>query len=153
MAEYGLTTLGIELWVAESANGEKVTTGSAYSRLTRINSIGEVSLTANNIDVSAIEDYISHYKAGRSDVSDTFAVGYLPTDETNAEWTAILNKKVCFLIKIPNLTTQGFIIAQVPAKLPMPAIESNSAFTSTINCTVNDFIGFDTAVSNLGGTT
>ena len=146
MADYGLSTLGITFWAAESATGAKVTTASSYSQLTRINSIGEMTLEANSIDASALEDYVTHYVAGRADVSDTFPITINLTNETEAEWAALLGKKVCFLTKIPGLTKQIFIIATVPAKLPAPALDQNGLLTVTINCTTNDFIGIDTAV-------
>lgn len=146
MADYGLSTLGITLWAAESATGAKVTTASSYSQLTRINSIGEMTLEANSIDASALEDYVTHYVAGRADVSDTFPITINLTNETEAEWAALLGKKVCFLTKIPGLTKQNFVIATVPSKLPAPALDQNGLLTVTINCTTNDFIGIDTAV-------
>ena len=146
MADYGLSTLGITLWAAESATGAKITTASSYSQLTRINSIGEMTLEANSIDASALEDYVTHYVAGRADVSDTFPITINLTNETEAEWAALLGKKVCFLTKIPGLTKQIFVIATVPSKLPAPALDQNGLLTVTINCTTNDFIGIDTAV-------
>lgn len=147
MADYGLSTLGITLWAAESATGAKVTTASAYSQLTRINSIGELALEANSIDASALEDYVTHYVAGRADVSDTYPITINLTNETAAEWEALLGKKVCFLTSVPGLTKQIFVIATVPAKLPAPALDQNGLLTVTINCTTNDFIGMDTAVA------
>ena len=147
MADYGLSTLGVRLYAAESATGAKVTTASAYSLLTRINSIGEMTMEANSIDASALEDYVTHYVAERSDVSDTFPVTINLTNETEEEWAALLGKKVCFLISIPGLTKQIFVIATVPSKLPAPGFDQNGLMTTTINCTTNDFIGFDTAVA------
>ena len=147
MADYGLSTLGITLWAAESSNGAKVTTASSYSQLTRINSIGELALEANSIDASALEDYVTHYVAGRADVSDTYPITINLTNETEAEWAELLGKKICFLTAIPGLTKQIFVIATVPAKIPAPALDQNGLLTVTINCTTNDFIGMDTAVA------
>ena len=62
MADSGLSTLGVELYVAEATNGTKPTTG--YTQLTRINSIGEVSISPENIDASALEDFTTKYIAG-----------------------------------------------------------------------------------------
>ena len=146
MADYVLSTLGIRLYAAESPTGAKVTTASAYYMLTRINSIGEMTLEANSIDASALEDYVTHYVAGRADVSDTYPITINLTNETEAEWAELLGKKICFLTAIPGLTKQIFVIATVPAKLPAPALDQNGLLTVTINCTTNDFIGLDTAV-------
>ena len=149
MADYGVSTLGIKLFAAESSDGTKVTTASSYSQLTRINSIGEMTLESNSIDASALEDYITHYVAGRADVSDTYPITVNLTNETETEWAALLGKKVCFLTAIPGLTKQIFVIATVPAKIPAPALDQNGLLTVTINCTTNDFIGLDTAVSGI----
>ena len=84
MATAVLSTLGVKVYQALAENGEKATTG--YTQLTRINSIGEASITPENIDASALEDLVSKYIAGRSSVSDTFELTVNLTDETEAEW-------------------------------------------------------------------
>jgi hypothetical protein len=147
MATAGLSSLGITLWAAESTDGAKVTTAASYSQLTRINAIGELTLDPDSIDASALEDYITKYVAGRSTVSDTYTITINLTDETVKEWTALLGKKVCFLTKVPGLAENIFVIATVPTKLPVTAIDQNSLLTVDINCTTNEFIGLDTAVA------
>lgn len=142
----GLSTLGVKLFAAESANGEKVTTGASYSQLTRINAIGEVSVEPENIDASALEDLTTRYVQGRGTVTDSLAITVNSTDATNAEWKKILGKKMCFMTTIPGLSDAFFVIATVPNKIPQPAIDQNGLFTFTMNCTVNDFIGLDTEV-------
>lgn len=147
MADYGLSTLGITLWAAESTAGTKITDADSYSRLTRINSIGELTIDPSTIDASALEDYVTKYVEGRGDVSDTYTITINLTNETESEWALILGKKMCFLTKIPGLTKQIFVIATVPSKLPAPSLDQNGLLTVAINCTTNDFIGLDTAVA------
>ena len=79
----------------ESTDGNKVTDGSSYSQLTRINSIGEVSVTPETIDASALEDLESRFVAGRSSVTDSLPITINATDETIAEWKAIAGKRIC----------------------------------------------------------
>lgn len=145
MATAGLSTLGVKLYQALATNGTKPTTG--YTQLTRVNSIGEASVTPENIDASALEDLTTKYIAGRSSVSDTFEVTINLTDETEVEWEEILGKQVCFMVTVPNFTKAFFVIATVPSVLPMPAVDQNGLLTMAIGCTVNEFIGLDEAVT------
>lgn len=142
----GLSTLGVKVYQAESTDGAKVTEASAYSQLTRINSIGEVTITPENIDASALEDLNSRYVAGRSTVTDALTITINATDDTIAEWQAIAGKTICVMIDIPNMTDAFFVIVQVPATLPLPALDQNALLTMAINCTVNNFIGLDEKV-------
>ena len=142
----GLSTLGVKVYQAESADGAKVTTADEYSQLTRINSIGEVSITPENIDASALEDLTSRFVAGRSTVTDALTITVNATDDTIAEWKAIAGKRICVMIDIPEMADAFFIIVEVPAVLPLPALDQNALLTMTINCTVNNFIGLDTKI-------
>ena len=142
----GLSTLGIKVYQALAEDGAKVTTAESYSQLTRINGIGEISVTQENIDASALEDYLSRFVAGRSTVTDSLEITINATNDTIAEWKAILGKRVCIMIDIPEMTDAFFIIVQVPTQLPMPSLDQNSLLTMAIGCTVNDFIGLDTKI-------
>ncbi len=142
----GLSTLGIKVYQALSEDGAKVTDASSYSQLTRINSIGEVGVTPETIDASALEDLTSRFVAGRGSVTDTLDITVNATNETIAEWEAIAGERVCIMIDVPELSDAFFIVVQVPNKLPMPAFDQNALLTMTIGCTVNDFIGLDTKV-------
>lgn len=146
MAEAGLSTLGVKVYQAETTGATKVTTAEDYSQLTRINSIGEVTITPENIDASALEDMKSRYVAGRSTVTDALTITINATDETIAEWKAIAGKTICIMIDIPGLSDAFFIIVQVPTTLPLPSLDQNALLTMAVNCTVNEFIGLDTKV-------
>lgn len=146
MAAAGVSTLGIEVFQALSTDGNKVTDGSMYTQLTRINAIGGVDVTPETIDASALEDYISKSIAGRSSVSDSMAITVNATDDTIAQWKAILNKKICLMVTVPDLTEAFFTILTVPSVIPQPSLDQNGLLTFDMNCTVNDFIGLDEAV-------
>jgi hypothetical protein len=51
------------------------------------------------------------------------------------------------MTKVPGLTKNIFVIATVPTKLPVSGLEQNGLYTVDINCTTNDFIGLDEAVT------
>ena len=142
----GLSTLGVKVYQALSEDGAKVTTADSYTQLTRINSIGEVSITPENIDASALEDLTSRFVAGRSTVTDALTITVNATDDTIAEWKAIAGKRICVMIDIPGMSDAFFIIVEVPAVLPLPALDQNALLTMAINCTVNNFIGLDTKI-------
>ena len=152
MAEYGLTTLGVKVgYAVESAVNTKP---SALTTLTRINSIGEISIDQEAIDVSALEDYITRYKAGRANASETIDVVVNVTDETTTAWAGVISAyealtggKACWLeIVVPGLTKAFWIRFQPPKKLPVPSMDQNANLTMTISLVVNDF-DLDTAVS------
>lgn len=147
MADAGLSTLGVTVWQALADDGVKITEASSYSQLTRINAIGGVDVTPETIDASALEDFTSKSIAGRSSVTDSMAITVNATDETIAEWKAILGKKICLMVVVPGLTEAFFTIVEVPAIIPQPAIDQNGLLTFDMNCTVNDFIGLDEAVA------
>ena len=147
MADAGLSTLGIKVWKAETANAEKVVEAASYSQLTRINSIGEVTITPETIDASALEDLESQFVAGRSTVTDSLSVTVNATNETIEEWKEIAGKQICVMIDIPGLDDAFFVVVEVPATLPMPSLDQNALLTMTINCTVNKFIGLDEKVA------
>lgn len=152
MAEYGLTTLGVKVgYAVETALNTKP---AALTTLTRINSIGEISIDQEAIDVSALEDYITRYKAGRANASETIDVVVNVTDETTTAWAGVISAyealtggKACWLeIVVPGLTKAFWIRFQPPKKLPVPSMDQNANLTMTISLVVNDF-DLDTAVS------
>lgn len=146
MAEFGLSALGVTVWGAITEGNAKVTEASSYTQLTRINEIGEADISPEAIDASALEDFITRYVPGRSTVTDSIPFTVNVTNETIAEWTALLGKTICILVDVPGLDDQWFVIVTVPTKLPLPSIGQNSLLTMAINCTVNDYIGLDTRV-------
>lgn len=143
MADAGLSTLGIKVWQAQTENSAKVTEASSYSQLTRINSIGEVTITPETIDASALEDLDSRFVAGKSTVTDALTITINATNDTIAEWKAIAGKQICVMIDIPSMEDAFFVIVEVPATLPLPALDQNALLTMAVNCTVNKFIGLD----------
>ncbi len=146
MADYGISTLGVKVGYAqESTAGTRPTTG--YTQLTRINSIGEISLDSEAIDASALEDYITRYVEGRANASETIEIVINRTNETITEWESLLSadsaltggKATWLEIINPDLTKADFIRVGLPTKLPVPGRDQNGLETMTLNLVVKDW--------------
>lgn len=153
MADYGISTLGVKVGYAqESTAGSRPQTG--YVQLTRINSIGEISLDSEAIDASALEDYITRYVEGRANASETIEIVINRTNETITEWETLLSadsaltggKATWLEIINPDLTKADFIRVGLPTKLPVPGRDQNGLETMTLNLVVKDW-DLATAVS------
>lgn len=145
MAEYGLTTLGVTVgYGAEETAGTKP---ASLTTLTRINSIGEISIDSEAIDVSALEDYVTRYKAGRANPSETIDVVVNVTDDTTTAWAGVITayealtggKGMWLEVIIPGLTKAFWIKFQPPKKLPVPSMDQNANLTMSISLVVNDW--------------
>ena len=152
----GLTTLGITFgYGVESAGyaGEKPT---SFTQLDRINSIDPITVTPATIDVSALEDYVTKYAAGRGETPGTWTIGVNATDETLTQWQNLIdayktakesNLQMWFETIVPGITKGFFVIAQPPEVLPQPGAGQNEAFTMEIPLTIVDLKGMDTKVA------
>lgn len=154
MALAGLSSLGVKFgYAVETTAGTKPSTG--FTELTRINSIGELSIDPSTIDASALTDMVTKYIAGRSEVSENITIDVNLTDATQAEWEAVLTayqglsggKQMWFEVIIPGLTDGFFFIAQPPSILPMPSIGQNELLVMSINLVIADYKGLDTKVA------
>lgn len=157
MAQAGISTLGILFgYGLETLNGG---TGVAdapttYKLLNRINSIGGVNLSTETIDSSALEDMITRTIAGRQDTGGSFTVTVNVTDETIAEWSALIaayngltdGLRMWFEVWSPYLTDAFYIVAQPPKILPMPESGQNALWTMELTLTIEEYIGLDTAI-------
>ena len=154
MATAGVSTLGIKLGYAIGS-----TMPAAFTQLTRINAIGGISLETEQIDASALEDYVTRYIAGRQDTGGNFPITINPTDETIAEWEALIaayNAKAttdALYLEVwsPYLTRAFFIKAQPPQQLPMSEMAQNELQTIEIGMTIEEYLGMDTAIEPVAG--
>ena len=154
MAAAGLSTIGVLVgYAAETVAGTRPTTG--YTKLTRINAIGGVSLESEQIDASALEDAITKYIPGRADTGGTFPVTVNYTNETKAEWTTLIaayntaqndGKGIWMEIYHPSMADAFFIKIAPPPQIPMPEYGQNELLTVEMNCMIEDFAGLQTAV-------
>lgn len=155
MALAGISTLGITFGYGVEASSSIGTKPTSFTKLTRINSIGELSIDPSSIDASALEDMVTKYIAGRSEVSETIAIDVNFTTETQTEWETLISAyealtggaQMWFEVIIPGYADGFFFIAQPPAILPMPSMGQNELLVMTINLVVADYKGLDTKVA------
>ena len=154
MALAGLSTLGITFgWGVETTAGTKP---ASFKQLTRINSIGGITIENEQIDASALEDLVSRYIQGRGDTGGSFPVSVNATPDTYAEWEEVIEayntaketgKRIWFETIIPGFEEAEFVVAQPPTKIPSPEKTQNELLVVEMNLTIEEFIGMDTKVS------
>lgn len=149
MALAGLSTLGVKF-----GYGAGTTQPNAFTELTRINSIGGISLSTEAIDASALVDEVTRRVAGRADTDETLPVTINATDATITEWEGVITaynglttgQELWFEVYHPKLTKGFFFKAEPPKKLPMPEMGQNQLLTMEINLVVTEYVGMATAV-------
>lgn len=148
----GVSTLGVKFgWASESTPGTKPT---EFTQLHRISSIGEISLSPETIDASALEDLVERSVAGRSTTGGTFDVVVNITDTTKAEWEALIaayngltdGKQIWFETYSPYLADGFFVVGQPPLQIPQPSMDQNGVMTVTFPITITDYKGMLTKV-------
>lgn len=150
-----LTTLGITIGYAiEETAGTRPTTG--YKQLERCSAIGGISLETEQIDVSALEDYISQYAAGRQDTGGSWPLTFnLNPDVVSALETLFSSSKTAkeagkatwFEVIIPGLEKGFFVAGQLGTTIPLPELEQNSALTIEVPVTISKYQGLETKVA------
>lgn len=145
----GISTLGIKLgW------GIGLSKPNSFTQLHRINAIGGINLETEQIDASALEDYITRYIAGRQDTGGSFPITVNLTDDVIAEWEALIaaynakgsSDNLYLEVWSPYLTKAYYIVAQPPQELPMSEMAQNELQTVEIGMTIDEYLGMDTAV-------
>lgn len=152
MAAAGVSTLGITFgYGVETTAGTKP---ASFTQLTRINAIGGINIENEQIDASALEDFVSRYIQGRGDTGGSFPVTVNFTEETKTEWTAVISayqaltegKRMWFETIIPGFTESFFVVAQPPTAIPQPELAQNELLTIEMNLTIEEYKGMDTKV-------
>lgn len=152
-----VSTLGVKIgYAVEATAGTRPT--ASYAQIPRCKSIGGITLTPEQIDVSTLEDLISKYVDGRQDTGGSWelvfhsdAIAALKTLLTEAATAKAANKGVWFVVWIPGLADSFFVKAQPGAKLPMGDISDNSPFELPVTLTIGEYEGLATAVEPAAG--
>lgn len=149
----GISSVGAKFGYApETTKGVKPT---AFTQLTRINKLGGINIEYEKIDASALEDLLTKYIKGRGDTGGDFPVTINLTDDTMAEWVALIEayktakaagKAVWFTTYLPDLAKGFFFTGEPPETIPQPELDQNGLVTAEMNLTVNDYKGPDTAI-------
>ena len=153
MAAAGISTLGITFgYGTETTAGTKPT---SFKQLTRINALGGINIEPEQIDASALEDFITRYVKGRADTGGSFPVTVNFTSDTVTEWQELITaykalsggKRMWFETIIPGITNSFFVVAQPPEEIPQPEIGQNELLTVEMNLTIEEYKGLDTSVA------
>lgn len=150
----GISTLGMKLsYALETEVGSKPT---SFTKLNRINSIGGISQSTEQIDASAIEDMASRYVSGRQDSGGEWTVTVNFTNETQAEWETLISAyqnrsnndfRMWWQVTSDDLNKSFFVVAQPPKVVPMPEIGQNELLTVEMTLSIDEYIGADTTVA------
>lgn len=149
----GTSTLGVQLsYGIETTAGTKPTN---FTLLQRINNIGGIELSTEQIDASALEDSVTKYIKGRADLGGEWSVTVNLTDETIAEWNKAITDSdtayksglmTWFQVSSPYLAESFYVTAQLPSMIPMPEMAQNELQTVDITLTINEYKGMDAKV-------
>lgn len=129
---------------------------SAFSQLTRINSIGGISIEPETIDASSLEDTVEKSIAGRGSTGGSWEVTVNYTADTADEWADLIaayntaaasNLQMWFEVIVPTLSDGFFVIAQPPQEIPMPELSQNELLTVTMNLTIVSYEGTSAKVA------
>ena len=152
IVDAGLTSLGVKLgYGVETTKGQKP---ASFVWLERADNIGGISLSTNQIDVSAIEDLVTRYKKGRQDTGGTWSVGFNVNDEVLTQLQTMITafdgltdgKKMWFEVWHEELTNGFFVVAQPPEHIPTPETAQNEKWTVTLEFIIEEYKGLLTAV-------
>lgn len=151
----GLSTLGVKFgYAVETVAGTKP---AAFTQLERCNSIGGISLSTEQIDASALEDFITRYVAGRQDTGGSWSVTFNLTSETTTQLETMIEAyntgksqstplRTWFEVWHPQMSKGFFVVAQPPQYLPMPEFSQNGLQTIEVTLTIEEYKGQDTAI-------
>lgn len=149
-----LTTLGVQFgYGIETTKGQKPST---FTQLKRCSSIGGISLETEQIDVSALEDFVTQYAAGRQDTGGTWEVVFnmnqdvitairkLYSDSVEARTSGLAT---WFEIIFPDLNEAFFVVAETGREIPLPEIAQNEAATLPITLIISQYKGLEAKVA------
>lgn len=150
-AEAGISTLGVKLGYGV---GSVDTAPTTFQWLERVNSIGGITLSTEQIDASALEDLVSKYVQGRQDTGGTWEVTFNLSNDVvdqlgeliDAYQAMTAGQKMWFEVWSPYLDDGFFVIAQVPANIPMPEFAQNGLQTVAMSLTIEEYKGMQTAI-------
>lgn len=150
-----LTTLGVTFgYGIETTAGAKPT---KFTQLELASSIGGIELSTEQIDVSALEDYITHYAAGRQDTGGEWSVEFIMDPDKSVEqiqklYTDSKTAKASglatwFQVVFPDMDKAFFVIAETGTNIPLPEVSQNEAASMSISLVIAEYKGLDTKVA------
>lgn len=143
----GISTVGVRLAYCDDMETFTAPAASALTLLTRINNSGDVNLDVEEIDASALEDYVTKYIQGRQDTGGSFTVTINLTDATIGEWEAIKGTTKVFEEYYPGSSKAFWVRATVPPVIPKGEAGQNELKTVEIELTLIDVFGWKDKVT------
>ena len=141
-------------YAVETTAGTKPATG--WTQLDECSSIGGIELDTEQIDVSALEDFITQYSAGRQDTGGTWdlefimdpdkSITQIKTLYTAAATARADGKATWFEVVFPDMADAFFVVAETGTAIPMPEIGQNEAATLSVSLVISEYKGLDTKV-------
>lgn len=144
-----LTTLGVIFsYGIETIKGTKP---EKFTQLELASSIGGISLETEQIDVSALEDYLTQYAAGRQDTGGTWEIEFIMDPDKSVKQIKKLYEDskaakstglaTWFQVTFPDMAEAFFVVAECGREIPMPEIAQNEAATMSISLIINSYKG------------
>ena len=155
MAVAGVSTNGVTFSYGKGGTDRKGSAPSSMTLLDRINAIGGITIEDEVIDASALEDLFTRNIKGRADTGGSFPVTVNVTDETIAEWEAVISEfnskseteALWFQTTIPGLKKSFWAIAEPPSIIPQPEFNQNELLVVEMNMTISDYVGYAATVA------
>lgn len=150
-----LTTLGVTFsYGVETVKGTKP---SKFTQLELASSIGGISLETEQIDVSALEDYLTQYAAGRQDTGGTWEIEFIMDPDKSVKQIKKLYQEsktgkttglaTWFQVTFPDMEDAFFVVAECGREIPMPEITQNEAATMSISLIISNYKGLATKIA------
>ena len=114
-------------------------------------------MDTEQIDVSALEDYVTQYAAGRQDTGGTWEIEFIMDPQKSVDQIKTLysasataresGKATRFQVMFPDMSDACFVIAECGREIPMPEIAQKEAATMSISLIIAEYKGLDTKVA------
>lgn len=142
MAEQALSTIGV---IFGWGLGTLTTPPTTFKQIEECISIGGVSVTKDNIDVTPLESKRKKYTGGHEDTGGELETVFNDTDTFDEQWGAMLEaydgrtsgQSMWFCAYHPSKTKMTVYIVE-PGSLPAPEFTVGSALQYTITNTLVD---------------
>lgn len=142
----GISTLGVKFgW----GIGTGTTKPGTMTQIERCSNIAGISLETEQLDASALEDYVTRYIAGRQDTGGSYPVSFNYTEEIASQIEAMFTayaglssgQKLWVEVWSPFLSNGFFAIVQCPKAIPQPEFGQNEVLIMEISFVIEDYKG------------
>lgn len=154
-----LSTAGMLLgWGVETAGAsasDPNVAPASYTTVQGATSISEISSEKEQIEVTPLsETAYKQYVGGLADPGGTWEIGFNESNALHTEWESIVSAyetakasglRMYFTVYHPDLQKAFFLVGE-PNALGFGGAEVSSAYSNTGRITINEVIGWDTAI-------